>query len=179
MLNENNIEVFNYQVNTIMPITGLSIGNIMVPSTVKLTKEDVLKCLEKAPVFRRFNNTKLIRVTVSNLDRLHNEKFMTESEYEEFVDKLSDARGIVEIPSTIEEKKETGAVGIKENIVAEEPVVEAETIAQTEEQAEATLVNDEGVSEEDEPVAGNEEDTTVENNSDRNYRHNNKKKHNR
>jgi hypothetical protein len=41
MLNENNEVVFPYQVNTIMPILGLSCGTIMVPSTVKLTKEDV------------------------------------------------------------------------------------------------------------------------------------------
>ena len=45
MLNENNEVVFNYQVNTIMPIIGLSVGNLMVPSTAKLTKEDVLICI--------------------------------------------------------------------------------------------------------------------------------------
>ena len=53
---ENNETRFPYQVNTIMPITGLSIGNLLVPRTEKLTKEDVLICIKKAPVFRRFSD---------------------------------------------------------------------------------------------------------------------------
>ena len=196
MLNENNEVVFNYQVNTIMPITGLSVGNLMVPSTAKLTKEDVLICLKKAPVFRRFNGSKLERVTASNLDRLHNEEYMTEAEYEEFLDKQGDNRGKVakapvEETKVVEEPVVEEVEAPVEEIKAEEPVstekiveeapVEAETeeSAQTEEEVSDTVeeINDEGISEEvtedDSPVV--EDDT----NNHKNNRYNNKKKHNR
>lgn len=203
MLNENNQVVFPYQVNTIMPITGLSCGNLMVPTTAKLTKEDVTICLKKAPVFRRFNSHKLERVTISNLDRLHNEEFMTEAEYEEFLDKMGDNRGkVVETP-VVEEKKETVTEPVVEEVVAptpvveetiedevkeepviETPVVEAETteeVAQTEEtiieEEVADDVNDERISEDVTEVSIEEDETKVDNN--RNNRYNNKKKHNR
>ena len=199
MLNENNQVVFPYQVNTIMPITGLSCGNLMVPTTAKLTKEDVTICLKKAPVFRRFNSHKLERVTISNLDRLHNEEFMTEAEYEEFLDKMGDNRGkVVETP-VVEEKKETVVEEVvapapvveetiedevKEEPVIETPVVEAETteeVAQTEEtiieEEVADDVNDERISEDVTEVSIEEDETKVDNN--RNNRYNNKKKHNR
>ena len=195
MLNENNEVVFNYQVNTIMPIIGLSVGNLMVPSTAKLTKEDVLICVKKAPVFRRFGSSKLIRVTASNLDRLHNENFMTEEEYEEFLIKQGDNRGkVTEVP--VEETKVAEEPVIKEEVpVEEEPVVIEETTveevpveAETEDSAQTIEeevssaveeeINDEGISEDvtedDSPVV--EDDT---NNHKNNNRYNNKKKHNR
>lgn len=199
MLNENNEVVFPYQVNTIMPIMGLSCGTLMVPATAKLTKEDVLICVKKAPVFRRFSSDKLERVTVSNLDRLHNEKYMTVAEYEEFLDKQGDNRGKVAETPVVEEKKETEPVKeevvpptlvveeVKEETpVTETPVVEeAETIeevAQTEDTIEEEVtenINDEKVSED---VTEEAPDVVEETNSDenhRNNRYNNKKKHNR
>ena len=103
---ENNETRFPYQVNTIMPITGLSIGNLLVPRTEKLTKEDVLICIKKAPVFRRFSDGTKERVGIANLDRLHNEVHMTEEEYKEFL-----------ANSVVEEK-------VEEKIVEEEPVIE-------------------------------------------------------
>jgi len=197
MLNENNEVVFNYQVNTIMPIIGLSVGNLMVPSTAKLTKEDVLICVKKAPVFRRFGSSKLIRVTASNLDRLHNENFMTEEEYEEFLIKQGDNRGkVTEVP--VEETKVAEEPVIKEEEVPveEEPVVTEETTveevpveAETEDSAQTIEeevssaveeeINDEGISEDvtenDSPVV--EDD--MNNHKNNNNRYNNKKKHNR
>lgn len=188
MFNENNEEVFPYQVNTIMPILGLSVGNIMVPSTVKLTKEDVRMCLPKAPVFRRFSNGKLERVSISSVDRLHNEKFMTEKEYEEFLDKQNDNRGkVYETAPVVEEKEEKEPeleVEVNEPVVEEEvtveesTTVEAETVeeaAQTEEVVEESTeenVNDEEISEE-------VTEEVVEERNNRNNRYNNKKKHNR
>lgn len=195
MANENNEVVFPYQVNTVMPITGLSIGNIMVPSTVKLTKEDVEICLRKAPIFRRFGNGKLVRVTLSAIDRLHNEDFMTEEEYENYLDKLGDNRGKVEV--SISAPNEGGIVinknppSIYQEIKKEEPVVEtiieeADTtedvqVDQTEEIIEETTVedvNDEGISEEvtEESVST---DDQKKNEYNHNNRYNNKKKHNR
>lgn len=182
MINENNEVVFSYQVNTIMPIIGLSCGNLMVPSTAKLTKEDVLICLKKAPVFRRFGSSKLERVTISNLDRLHNEEFMTEAEYEAFLEKQGDNRGkVVEAP-IVEEKKETKPV--VEEVKVEEPVAEtnveeAETIAQTETIDEKVTddINDEKVSENVTETPVDMVDESGKNNQ--NYRYTNKKKHNR
>ena len=194
MINENNEIVFPYQVNTIMPIIGLSCGNLMVPATAKLTKEDVLICLKKAPVFRRFSSNKLERVTISNLDRLHNEEFMTEAEYEVFLDKQGDARGkVAEIP-VVEEKKETEPVKVEvkeepvpvveevkvETVTEESVVEEAETveeIAQTEDAIEdevAENISDVEVSED--VTAASEQ---MVNDSKENKRYNNKKKHNR
>jgi hypothetical protein len=189
MINENNEIVFPYQVNTIMPIIGLSCGNLMVPTTAKLTKEDVLICLKKAPVFRRFGSNKLERVTISNIDRLHNEKFMDEVEYEKFLDKQGDNRG--KVTETIaEKKKETNdyvekepikpTPVVKEETVTEESIVEEaetiENIAQTDniiEDEVAENISDVGVSEN---VTGTLHDEINENN---NNRYNNKKKHNR
>lgn len=196
MINENNEIVFPYQVNTIMPIIGLSCGNLMVPATAKLTKEDVLICLKKAPVFRRFSSNKLERVTISNLDRLHNEEFMTEAEYEAFLDKQGDVRGKVAEAPVVEEKKETEPVKVEEPVpaveevkvetVTEESVVEeaetVEEIAQTEDTIEdevAENISDEKVSED---VTEEAPEVVEETNSDenhRNNRYNNKKKHNR
>ena len=184
MINENNEVVFSYQVNTIMPITGLSCGNLMVPSTAKLTKEDVLICLKKAPVFRRYTNRKLERVTISNLDRLHNEEYMTKEEYEAFLEKQGDNRGkvVVEVP-VVEEKKETQPVQDVKETVTPEPKEEAETVAQTEtivEEVTDNNVNDEEVSENvtETPVDVVEETEENSDNNNQKYRYNNKKKHN-
>ena len=188
-VNENNEVVFPYQVNTIMPITGLSIGNIMVPSTVKLTKGDVEICLRKAPTFRRFQNGKLVRVTLSSIDRLHNEKFMDEKEYEEYIDKLGDNRGkvivnnegennTVENSPSYENKKE---IPVTELTVEEADTAKDEIVDQTEVTADEVTVedvNDEGISEE---VTEDSVSTDDQNKNDYNN-HNgykNKKKHNR
>jgi hypothetical protein len=171
MLNENNEVVFPYQVNTIMPILGLSCGTIMVPSTVKLTKEDVSLCIKKAPTFRRFSSNKLVKVTPSTIDRLHNEVFMTEEEYEAFLVKQGDNRGkvnsveeapapvveekveepvkeeapepVIEEPEVQEEEPVVEETKVEEPVV-EEPVEEAETeeSAQTEEEVEEATVED-------------------------------------
>ena len=195
MLNENNDIVFPYQVNTVMPITGLSCGNIMVPSTVKLTKEDVAICIKKAPVFRRFQNRKLERVTISSIDRLHNEEYMTEEEYEEYKDKLADNRGkvtdnIVKEDIVVEPiKEEVPVEEPKKEIPAVEPIVEeADTIKdevndQTEESIEETAeenINDEEISEDvTETESDNNSEETDKNEYNHNNRYNNKKKHNR
>ena len=176
MTNENNEVVFPYQVNTIMPITGLSFGNLMVPSTAKLTKEDVAICIKKAPVFRRFQNGKLERVTISSIDRLHNEKFMSEEEYEEFLDKQSDNRGKVYDNTIKEEPKKE--IPVVESVIKEADTAEDENTDQTETITVETTVkniNDEGISE-DVTESVNDEDKKNEYNQ---YRYNNKKKHNR
>lgn len=179
---------FPYQVNTRMPIVGLSVGDIKSPKTLELTKEDVLICVKKAPVFRRFRDGKLVRVGAYNLDRLHNEEFIDEKEWE----LLGDKRGEVIVP-TVSEKKETEVVKEepkveeKPQVVEEAPVEEevvAETVeeAQTEETTEESteVVNDEEeVSEEVTEEETTSEDGEESNSFNNNIRYKNKKKHNR
>ena len=197
-----NVEIpevtFAYQVNTRMPIMGLSIGSLKAPSTVKLTKNDVLICLKKAPVFRRFKAGEMERVGTGNLDRLHREEHLTPEEYEKVIDKENDNRGKVkEVP--VEDKKETEPVKeevkaeepkVEETPVVEEPKVEEEPVVEpeVEEEKEETTdeVNEEEVSEEvvEAEEAVNEEETTeVEEESTEestnNKKYYNKKKHNR
>jgi hypothetical protein len=62
------------------------VGNIRTPKILQLTKEEVLICMKSGHVFRRFAaESRNERVTSDNLDRLHNDKFMTEKEYKEFL----------------------------------------------------------------------------------------------
>lgn len=170
-------EVYPYQVNTRMPIVGLTIGTLKVPTTAKLTKEDVLICMKKAPVFRRFSNGLKERVSTNNIDRLHREEFISAEEYEKMIDKENDHRGEVKI----EEKKEipvAEAPKVVEELRKEEPVVEEikPEIPVVEEVKEEEINKIEDVSEEVTEEAAEVEPKSTEEN--RNNRYNNKKKHN-
>lgn len=171
-------EVFAYQVNTRMPIMGLSIGNLRSPKTVELTKEDVLICLKKAPVFRRFKTGKMERVNTANLDRLHREDFIDEAEYEKLLDKRGNV-GEVKEEEVVEEKKETTPVveeKPKEKAIED---VKEEVIPEEEKEND---INDEKISEEV-VVEEAQEEVKSEEPTDNNYQNNNynknKKKHNR
>ena len=176
-------EVYSYQVNTRMPIMGLSIGTLKVPTTAKLTKEDVLICVKKAPVFRRFAADDKERVGIGNIDRLHRAEHLTEKEYEALVDKENDNRGKVS-EAPVEEKKETPVVEEpkKEEVipeVKEEPVVEEESTPVVEETETTEEVNEkEEVSEEVTEETTEVEGSSTEENNNKN-RYYNKKKHNR
>lgn len=186
MENNNEIlgEVYSYQVNTRMPIMGLSIGILKVPATVKLTKEDVLICVKKAPVFRRFAADDKERVGIGNIDRLHRAEHLTEKEYEALVEKENDNRGKV----SVEEKKETPVVEepkkeevipeVKEEFKVEETVVEETPVVDETETTDEEVNEKEEVSEEvtEETTEVEESSTEEENNKNRYY---NKKKHNR
>lgn len=188
-------EVYSYQVNTRMPIVGLSVGTLKVPATMKLTKEDVLICVKKAPVFRRFSASDRERVGIGNIDRLHRAEHLTEEEYEAMIDKSNDDRGKVEAtivypdegkividknpPSTYEEvKKETIPI-VDEEPKIEEPVVEESTPVVEETPETTEEVND--VEEVSEEVTENsteaETESAEENNKNNGYY--NKKKHRR
>lgn len=97
-----------YTVNPRKIIKGISGVNILrTPKSLQLTKEDVYTCLKSASVYRRFANEDLIkRVTTGNVDRLHNEKYMTDEEYKEYLISQSSApQKTVTVHE--EEKKET------------------------------------------------------------------------
>ena len=160
-------EVYAYQVNTRMPIVGLSIGILKVPTTVKLTKEDVLICVKKAPVFRRFSNSDKERVGIGNIDRLHRAEHLTEEEYQKMIDKENDNRGKVS-QTPVEEKKET----VVEQPVQTEVVEDNTSNEIIDKTPEEPIVIEEKV---------NIESNDNQNKSNDNYKnhyYNNKKKHN-
>jgi len=74
---------FTYIVNPRRPIRGISDMPVIKSSkTLKLTKEEVLIAMKCGPVYRKFANEGIQeRVDGANIDRLHNEKFISEREY--------------------------------------------------------------------------------------------------
>ena len=124
-----------YSVNPRRVISGLSDGTeIRVNKSLELSKEDVLLCLQKASVYRRFNTVTgagndIVRVTTGNLDRLHNEKYMTEEEYEKFLAaNASKDHGKVVNREPVQEKK-------PEPVKEEKVVVETEDAPEKPEEA--------------------------------------------
>ena len=140
---------FAYQVNPKKPIRSLpEFGLIRTNKTLMLTKEQALKAMEGASLYRRFNHDTVIRVTSLNIDRLHNEKFMDEKEYEIFKTNNTvfvaapEEPETVEIPESpsevVEEEVPTNPTETVENIVFVTEVPQEDTIsgAITEEVAE-------------------------------------------
>ena len=164
--------MYLYTVYVSRPIIGLSIGELRTPKSLMLSKEDVLKCIQSAPVYRRFSANNSVKVTPLNIDRLHNENFMTEEEYEKFLSsKLSENRGKVE-EIKVDNTKEDEAV----EEVVDEPV-EEQTNEVTEE------VTDES---DNEAIEENQTDEIVEEASDdsnneevKDYNRNSNNKYNR
>lgn len=97
-----------YTVNPRKPIKGITgVSILRNPKSLQLTKEDVYTCLKTASVYRRFANEGLIkRVTTANVDRLHNDKYMDEEEYEKFLINQSSAQQKT-VTIHEDEKKET------------------------------------------------------------------------
>lgn len=195
-------ERYMYQVNTIMPILGLSVGIIKVPTSQKLTKDDVLICLKKAPVFRRFSDGNKERVGIDNIDRLHRENYMTVEEYNEYLANKTDNTVEEEkIEEPVVEESEPEVTPVVEESAPVEEVVEEETVEEEEvfipvpEEApiveENTVEEESAVVEEDNDVVANELfDSVIENevteeeeipednsNNNNNYFRNRKKKH--
>lgn len=80
-------ETFLYAVHPKRIITGLSSGRcVRVAQSIQLTKDDVYACLKKAAVYRRFPLDGNIRVTVSNVDRLHRNEFISEEQWKKMQD---------------------------------------------------------------------------------------------
>ena len=112
---------------------------IRSPKSLYLTKEQVKICLKYGSVYRRFaNEQRNERVTIMNIDRLHNEKFMTEEQYKEYEQSLKDGqRGSVivgepkvedPVPEVKEDKVEVKVEEKVETVVTEDPVVEEEKV---------------------------------------------------
>jgi len=121
------------------------------PQSLELTLDQVLAALPSAVVYRRFGVGNIQMVVPSNAERLHNAKFMTEAEYEEFKyqNKAGKAGTVIE-----DEKKE-------EPTPEPEPVVEPTPV---EEKVEEPVVEEPAVEEapEEEPVEAPVEESTEE-----------------
>ncbi len=106
---------FMYQIRPRKPIINLIPGKgIRKPMSLKLTKEEVKKCISYGPDYRAFPSIPPIRVTGSNLDTLHvsEEDFLNNDKKETK-------------PSNTTEKSIKEA--IQEVVVPEEPKTEAST----------------------------------------------------
>lgn len=107
------MERFLYHIHPRKPIVGIIPGKgIRKPMAMKLTKEEVRKCMNFGPVYRAFPTIPPIRVTGSLLDSLH----VSEDEY------LSkkDTTPVNYTENAVEEQ-------IQESVAPEEPKTEAPT----------------------------------------------------
>ena len=168
-----------YSVNPKKIIKDLPTLPIRSPRSLYLTKEQVLICLKSGTVYRRFaTENRNERVTILNLDRLHNDKFMTEEEYKTFLEsKTNDQRGTI-INDHKEDKKET----VNEDVIKEEENNndESHTV-----QSDANVGDngDEVVEEATEEESADETETTTEepevNTTNNNNQNNRNKKYNK
>ena len=131
---------FLYSVSPKKPIKGILENGRPINSSksLQLTLEQVQKCMACGSVYRWFaNEDKLERVTSLNMERLHNEKFMTEEEFAEF--KLNGVAGnagkvvdVVEEPAPVVEEakveEEVAAPAADETPVEEVKVEEATAV---------------------------------------------------
>ena len=167
-----------YSVNPHKPIILPNTMPIRNPKSLYLTLDEVKTCLKRGAVYRRFADIGINeRVTVLNAERLHNEKFMTEEEYAQFLeDNVAYKRGTisekvekkaeeapvesetvetpdetVEEADNVEDDKAEEADTTTEDDKAEEAPVESETVEtpETVEEADTTTEEDEEVDAED------------------------------
>lgn len=137
-----------YSVNPkriIRTLCGVSLNPpIRSPRSLRLSLEEAKECLKYGSVYRRFaNEQKNERVLIGNIERLHNEKFMTEEEYSEFLRKeqlkSTDNRGkVVNDTAKDEDVEEQSESGKTEESEVETPVEDNTTESVTEEEKKDT-----------------------------------------
>ena len=144
-------ELYTYYVNPWRPVKGLSIGIIGTKKILKLSKEDVLKCIEQnAKVYRRFNaNDEMIKFTAELIDRYHTEKLLDDKEFLQLkIVKAAEGSKNVSVPETDPEPDKV-----------EEPVVEEKS---EEVPVEETEANEKSVSVVEEKIEEVVEEALVE-----------------
>lgn len=170
-----NNEKFLYAVHPKKVIVGVgNVNCIRVPKSLELTKEEVLTCLKRATVYRRFAaGGRNERVTTMNLDRLHRADYISENDWEAFLTKEA-SDGHAEVESTpvdapiLEEKQEeeikpvennepVASVDESNNQEAIEPEIATEDVVEVEEDIKEDSIDDnsEAVS-----IESNESDDT-------------------
>lgn len=160
-------DMFLYTVKPRKAIIGLS-GSTKVVRTNKslyLSKEDVLICLKNAIVYRRFANEGINeRVTIDNVDRVHRENYIAESDWAAFCaqEKSKDHGTVINPDPVVEEnEKEEEITPTVEEVVESAP---EESIEEESEQpvTEVFENNDDGTETSDQ----DDEDTIVESDDD-------------
>jgi len=171
---------FLYSVYPQRPIKGILPNNrpINGPRSLSLTKEEVLTCLKFGTVYRRFaNEGKNERVTMSNIDRLHNERFIMEKDY--IVDSLGKDSGTVVDTAPEKTPEETEEKETEETKVENTPDTEAVDEVTEDEKAEDVDSAESVVEDEAEAVEEDKESTepqvVISNNN--NFNNGKKKKH--
>ena len=130
---------FLYSVNPKKVIKNLSgVSVIRTPKSLQLTKEDVIECLKYGSVHRRFaNENKIEKVTIDNVDRLHNAKYISEEEWKKIIKDGGDITGtvtIVDEPEKVVEIVESATEEeVVEEVIAETTEEEPAVVEETEE----------------------------------------------
>ena len=157
---------------------------IRTPKSLYLTKDQVKICLKYGSVYRRFANEKRNeKVTILNVDRLHNATFMTEEEYDKFKDSLvSDKRGSVIVTGEETKMVEEEHNKIKNSSISDkkEPVINKEVV-NNEQSKDEKIVNTSSTVEENKKET-EETSTNIEenkNNNSKNYYNNGKNNKNK
>ena len=170
-----------YSVYPKRPIKNIieNIPIIKTPKSLQLSKDEVEKCLKFGSIYRRFaNEGRNEKVNTLNIDRLHNDKFMTEEEYAKFLDSQIDSNAGTVINNinqsdenlSVEVKEETSVVEDEKNVetsveevsnTVEEPKNEA---VEEEVKEETSIVEDEkNVETSAEEVSNTVEEVSLEN----------------
>lgn len=105
-------ERFLYEIRPIKPIKDLIPGrSIKAPCSMQLTKEEALYCMKFGPVYRNFSDSGMnpIRVTGSNINRLHRSNFLSEESYNSMDNaapvETVDEDSVEEVPTEIKDKE--------------------------------------------------------------------------
>ena len=144
-------ETFLYSVNPRKVITGIEgVGPIRTPKSLYLTKEDVKLCLSKGTVYRRFSlEGRNERVTIANVDRLHNSIYISEEEWKTKQFEAPKAPVVVEDDASPESKKSNPTEDEVKN-------TESESVDVTEEVTEVEETSEDPVDKDEEDVVENE-----------------------
>ena len=160
-----------YAVHPKRAITGLEgVKVLRTAKSLLLTKEDVKICLQKASVYRRFAaEGKIERVTIGNIDRLHNDNYISEEDWakmdkDKAVELKEDKRGTV-VPGTDQETAKEESKQVEPAKLDDAKVEETENESQDVPVEEAVVVKDEV---EDAPVSeeANKESEVVDGSED-------------
>ena len=136
-------ETFLYEVVPHRPIRGLVSGKAITrPMVLLLDREDVIECLKKASVYRRFTVNQRERVTLKTVDRFHRKEFISAESFEK----------LQKYNASKKEEEKSVEEEVVESPVEEAPIEEevTESVEEMEETVEETSVEEEIIDDSDE-----------------------------
>ena len=137
-------DMFLYTVKPRKAIVGLSGSKVVrTNKSLYLSKEDVLICLKNATVYRRFANEGINeRVTIDNVERVHRENYIAESDWAAFcAQEKSKDHGTVKDTGAVDGEKKNEIVAPVDKIVESTDDTDKEKSEQTEEVSENVTEN--------------------------------------